>query len=62
MGVKYHRQNTPAMVAKMDSNNVVLLDENENPLGTRILVPVPFALRGKKGEFAKVLALATKFV
>jgi large subunit ribosomal protein L14 len=54
-------QRQPAMFPKFDSNNIVLMEDNGNPLGTRVLAPVPHALRAKP-EFAKVIAIATKFV
>ncbi|CAJ0604726.1 unnamed protein product [Cylicocyclus nassatus] len=47
-----------------DTNNIVLLDEEGNPLGNRISIPIPVKLLEKKDkpQFAKVLALANKFV
>ncbi|KAJ9578114.1 hypothetical protein L9F63_025026, partial [Diploptera punctata] len=67
VGVK---QNQPTMIPKFDSNNVVLIDDNGTPLGTRIHVPIPQILRTKlkeknvvKGaDFTKLLAIATRFV
>jgi PREDICTED: similar to ENSANGP00000026912 len=49
-------------VARYDSNNVVLIDDNGNPLGTRILVPIPNMLRDPKRGLSKLIAIATKFV
>ncbi|KAH7694343.1 Protein MRPL-14 b [Aphelenchoides avenae] len=51
-------------VPSTDTNNIVLLDEEGNPLGTRILAPVPSVLLKKRDDlpFSKVLALANKFV
>lgn len=49
------------MIPRFDSNNVVLIDDNGNPLGTRVLAPVPHVLR-KNPEFAKIIAISTKFV
>ncbi|VDM71422.1 unnamed protein product [Strongylus vulgaris] len=45
-----------------DTNNIVLLDEEGNPLGNRITIPIPVKLLEKKDkpQFAKVLALANK--
>jgi large subunit ribosomal protein L14 len=54
------RQKT--MVPKFDSNNVVLIDDNGNPMGTRVLAPIPNRLRGMGPHFNKILALATKLV
>jgi large subunit ribosomal protein L14 len=64
------RQNQRAMVPKFDSNNLVLIDDNGSPLGTRIHVPVPNILRtilrkktiAKGADYTKVLAIATRFV
>lgn len=58
VGVK---QKQSCFVPKFDSNNIILLDDTGNPLGTRIHVPIPSMLRGK-AEFSKIIALATKFV
>lgn len=54
-------QRQPAMMPKFDSNNMVLIEDNGNPLGTRVIAPVPHALR-KNPEFAKIIAISTKFV
>uniref|UniRef100_T1E539 Large ribosomal subunit protein uL14m n=1 Tax=Crotalus horridus TaxID=35024 RepID=T1E539_CROHD len=51
----------PRMSPRFDSNNVVLIEDNGNPIGTRIKTPIPSLLR-KKREFSKVLAIATNFV
>ena len=67
VGVK---QNQPALIPKFDSNNVVLIDDNGTPLGTRIHVPIPQILRTilkeknvvKGADFTKLLAIATRFV
>ena len=59
VGVK---QKQKANVPRFDSNNIVLVEDNGMPIGTRITVPVPSLLREKKGDFVKILSLATKFV
>lgn len=59
VGVK---QKQRANVPKFDSNNIVLVEDTGAPTGTRIRVPIPSMLRGKPGEFSKILAIATKFV
>ena len=59
VGVK---QKQAANVPRFDSNNVVLVEDNGTPTGTRIRVPIPSMLRRKKGEFSKILGIATKFV
>uniref|UniRef100_A0A915DPZ4 Large ribosomal subunit protein uL14m n=1 Tax=Ditylenchus dipsaci TaxID=166011 RepID=A0A915DPZ4_9BILA len=50
-------------VPSCDTNNIVLLDDDGNPLGTRIIAPIPSALLKKRGDVgvAKILTLATKF-
>ncbi|CAG2114018.1 unnamed protein product [Medioppia subpectinata] len=50
------------MVPKFDSNNVVLVEDNGNPLGTRVAVPVPHYLRSKGPELAKIIAISSRFV
>ncbi|XP_025907001.1 39S ribosomal protein L14, mitochondrial [Nothoprocta perdicaria] len=52
----------PTMTPKFDSNNVVLIEDNGNPTGTRIKTPIPYLLRQKEGKFSKVLAIARNFV
>ncbi|CAG0884992.1 unnamed protein product [Cyprideis torosa] len=49
------------MVPDFDTHNVVLLNNDYTPIGKRILAPVPHMLR-EKGQYAKVIAIATKFV
>lgn len=58
VGVKQKQKH---MVPRFDSNNIVLIDDNGNPLGTRVLVPIPSLLRGKP-EFAKIIAISTRFI
>uniref|UniRef100_UPI00358F9706 large ribosomal subunit protein uL14m n=1 Tax=Myxine glutinosa TaxID=7769 RepID=UPI00358F9706 len=52
----------PPMTPRFDSNNVVLLEDNGNPTGTRIKAPIPSSLRCLRGEHSKILALAQLFV
>lgn len=59
VGLKQKQQPT---VPRFDSNNIVLVEDNGAPTATRIRVPIPSMLRGKEGDFTKILALATKFV
>lgn len=47
---------------RFDSNNVVLIDDKGNPLGNRILVPIPNILRNDQYRLNKLVAIATKFV
>lgn len=64
------KQNQKTNVPKYDSNNVVLIDDNGTPLGTRIHVPIPNVLRtilkerthSKGADYTKLLAIATKFL
>ncbi|KAI0233681.1 39S ribosomal protein L14, mitochondrial [Lamellibrachia satsuma] len=59
VGVK---QKQKPFVPRFDSNNIVLVEESGMPTGTRIRVPIPSMLRGKEGDFTKILSIATKFV
>ncbi|KAF4526618.1 hypothetical protein B566_EDAN015387 [Ephemera danica] len=64
------KQKQKPMVPKFDSNNLVLIDDNGTPLGTRILVPIPNVLRtilrektrAKGADYTKLLAIAPRFV
>ena len=64
------KQNQKPKVPKFDSNNVVLIDDNGTPLGTRIHVPIPTILRtilkektiAKGADYTKVLAIASRYV
>ncbi|XP_034942878.1 39S ribosomal protein L14, mitochondrial [Chelonus insularis] len=57
-------------VPRFDSNNVVLIDNNGTPLGTRIHVPIPNIIRtimkkktySKGADYTKLLAITTKYV
>ncbi|KAJ1148475.1 hypothetical protein NDU88_001310 [Pleurodeles waltl] len=57
-----HKMPGPRMTPRFDSNNVVLIEDNGNPVGTRIKTPIPTILRKKEGEFSKILAIAQTFV
>ncbi|XP_076753446.1 mitochondrial ribosomal protein L14 [Xylocopa sonorina] len=64
------KQKQSPKVPKFDSNNIVLIDDNGTPLGTRIHVPIPHILRtimkekthSKGADYTKLLAIATNFV
>lgn len=64
--VKTQKPNIP----RFDSNNVVLIEHNGTPIGTRIHVPIPHILRtilkdkthAKSADYTKLLAIAPKFV
>ena len=45
---------------KFDRNSAVLIDKQNNPIGTRIFGPVPRELREKK--FTKIISLAPEVV
>lgn len=57
-------------IPKFDSNNLVLIDDNGTPLGTRIQVPIPHILRtilkekthSKGADYTKLLAIASRYV
>ncbi|XP_042358511.1 39S ribosomal protein L14, mitochondrial [Plectropomus leopardus] len=57
-----HKMPGQRMNPRFDSNNVVLIEENGNPTGTRIRVPIPTHLRKVEGDYSKVLAIASSFV
>ena len=44
-----------------DTNNCVLVDDQDTPLGARVTVPIPAKLRSNP-NCAKIVAIATKFV
>ncbi|XP_012232287.1 large ribosomal subunit protein uL14m [Linepithema humile] len=64
------KENQVPKIPKFDSNNLVLIDDNGTPLGTRIQVPIPHILRTKMKEkthtkgadYTKLLAIASRFV
>lgn len=64
------KQNQKPKIPKFDSNNIVLIDENGTPLGTRIHVPIPTILRtilkektqSKGADYTKLLSIASRFV
>ncbi|KAG7513101.1 39S ribosomal protein L14, mitochondrial [Solea senegalensis] len=57
-----HKMPGDRMTPRFDSNNVVLIENNGNPTGTRIKVPIPTHLRKLEGDYSKVLAIACSFV
>ncbi|EZA61864.1 hypothetical protein DMN91_005539 [Ooceraea biroi] len=64
------KANQKTKVPRYDSNNLVLIDDNGTPLGTRIHVPIPHILRTKMKEkthskganYTKLIAIASRFV
>lgn len=57
-----HKMPSERMRPRFDSNNVVLIEDNGNPTGTRIKVPIPTHLRKMEGDYSKLLAIASRFV
>ncbi|KAG8542252.1 hypothetical protein GDO81_027138, partial [Engystomops pustulosus] len=57
-----HKMPGASMTPRFDSNNVVLIEDNGNPVGTRIKTPIPTALRREEGKYSKVLAIAQTFL
>lgn len=47
---------------RYDHHYIVMLNDKKEPVGTRILGPVPSALRGKQGQYSKIIAMATRFI
>lgn len=47
-------------ILRFDSNAVVLIDNQKNPIGTRIFGPVPRELRDK--DFMKIISLAPEVI
>jgi large subunit ribosomal protein L14 len=43
---------------KFDDNGVVIIDDNKNPVGTRIFGPVARELRTGKNKYMKIVSLA----
>uniref|UniRef100_U5EWW9 Large ribosomal subunit protein uL14m n=1 Tax=Corethrella appendiculata TaxID=1370023 RepID=U5EWW9_9DIPT len=64
------KQEQKRKVPKFDSNNIVLIDDNGTPLGTRIHVPIPTILRtilkekthAKGADYTKLLGIASRFL
>ena len=50
-----------SMIPRYDTNNVVLVDNHNVPIGTRVTCPLPNALRSKGAETARLMAIGTKF-
>lgn len=64
------KQKQKPKIPKFDSNNIVLIDDNGTPLGTRIHVPIPTILRtilkektqAKGADYTKLLAISSRFL
>lgn len=55
-------QRQRAFVPRFDKNNLVLIDDQNKPLGTRVIGPLPNNLRKKGALTARVMAIGTKFI
>ncbi|KAL7286478.1 39S ribosomal protein L14, mitochondrial [Trichogramma pretiosum] len=64
------KQNQKKKVPKFDTNNLVLIEDNGSPIGTRIHVPIPHILRtlmkekthSKGADYTKLIAIASRFI
>lgn len=64
------KQKQRVKIPKYDSNNIVLIDDNGTPLGTRIHVPIPTILRtilkekthSKGADYTKLLAISSRLL
>uniref|UniRef100_A0A0R3S2N0 Large ribosomal subunit protein uL14m n=1 Tax=Elaeophora elaphi TaxID=1147741 RepID=A0A0R3S2N0_9BILA len=63
VGAKIHVDYRKHGIPSTDTNNIVLLDDEGNPLGTRVLMPIPAVLQRKRAnlQFSKILSIATKY-
>uniref|UniRef100_A0A915PZ36 Large ribosomal subunit protein uL14m n=1 Tax=Setaria digitata TaxID=48799 RepID=A0A915PZ36_9BILA len=63
VGAKIHTHYRKHAIPSTDTNNIVLLDDEGNPLGTRVLMPIPAILQRKRAnlQFSKILSIATKY-
>merc|ERR1711946_54303 len=70
VAIKGLKKKQKPFVPKFDSNNVVLIEDNGTPVGTRIHVAIPSGLRqilkersvAKVVDYTKILSIATKYV
>lgn len=53
---------TSKRLPRYDTSNIILLDDKLEPVGTRIIGPLPSAIRSKERKFSKVIAIASKFI
>lgn len=51
----------PEIGPNFDTNNCVLVDDQDTPLGKRITAPIPSVLR-RDDKCAKLVAIATRFI
>ena len=50
------------VLPRFDSHNIILLNDKLEPVGTRIVAPVPSQLRSRTRTLSKVIAIATRFI
>ncbi|KAK0421382.1 hypothetical protein QR680_015208 [Steinernema hermaphroditum] len=64
VGANTHVTHRKHGVPSTDTNNIVLLDDEGNPLGNRIIAPIPAKLLDRRDnvQMMKVLDLATKYI
>lgn len=55
-------QTQKAFIPRFDSNNVVLVGNDDQPLGNRITAPLPNFLRKGGAKTARLMAIGTRFV
>lgn len=56
------KQTQRAMIPKFDKNNLVLIDNQNVPLGTRVTGVLPHRLRKQGALTARLMAIGTKFI
>ena len=50
------------MIPRYDNNNIILLDDSNNPMGSRIRGPLPTVMRKNKDKYPKALAQGSRFI
>ena len=60
MHTRFFNKNTLGNRIKFDNNNIILLDNQEKPLGTRIFGPITSEFR--KSKKLKILSLASNIL
>lgn len=56
------KQTQRTMIPRLDKNNLVLIDNQNVPLGTRVLGPLPNRLRKQGALTARLMAIGTRFI
>lgn len=47
---------------RYDTHNIILLNDKLEPVGTRILGPLPSVIRKRNRDLSKVIAISAKFI